>query len=196
MPQGKAPVELERSAALGSTASGGTGGAAGNSGTAGLGGAAGASGAGAGGAAGAGGTPQWRDWDAYQCRNCPSPALSDCTDFESGNSTFDVGTRLWTIQVKPGTVEVVTATFRFYWEYLDSQGEWQSGTTTGSFVVDKDTLTADLSALIPPEVMGFANPQITVTDACGTETMLYYGYFQELDPDAGSVISIHCEGGF
>ncbi|MCA9644316.1 MAG: hypothetical protein KC492_26660, partial [Myxococcales bacterium] len=182
-------------AGVAGSATGGTSGSAGSA-TGGSSGTAGGAGSTTGGSGGSAPTPQWRDWDAYQCRDCPSPTINDCTEFEGGGSTFDVGTRIWTINIKPGTVEVVTATFQFYWEYLDPDAGWISGTATGSFVVDKDTLTADLSAVIPPEVMGFANPRVMLTDACGSQTTIYYGYFQELDPDAGSIINIHCEGGF
>ncbi len=174
---------------------GATGGSAGQ-GTAGSAGSAtgGAAGSATGGAAGSGPVGQWRDWDAWQCRDCPAPTLNVCSDFDlAGSSTFDLGTRIFTVRVKPGVAEVVSATYELDYYTTDADGGAISGPTSGSFTVDKDTLTADLSSTLPAEVMNFYGVHITVTDACGTTTNLTYGVINEPPQDGSPILNIHCE---
>ncbi|MGE0327415.1 MAG: hypothetical protein AB7S68_34205 [Polyangiaceae bacterium] len=174
---------------------GATGGSAGQGTGGGLPDAAVAGAAGSAGTAGSGPVGQWRDWNAWQCRDCPAPVINNCIDLDlAGSSTFDLGTRIFTLAIRPGVIEVVSASYSLDWGYVDGDGGYQYGTSNGSFTVDKDTLIADVSSNLPAEVMNLYGVQISVTDACGVTTNLNYGVINEPDPDGGTVINIHCEG--
>lgn len=175
--------------------SGGTGGDAGTGGMslvcnlADAGATGGSAGQGAGGTSAVG---QWRDWDAWQCRDCPSPLVSDCVDFdEAGSSTFNQVTRIFTLRAKASTIDVVSATYNLDWGYDDANGMPHSGTSTGSFDVDQDTLSADLSSSAPTGDLQFYQIRIRLTDACGKTTTVDYGVWNP--PTGSQPINIHCE---
>ena len=110
---------------------------------------------------------QWRDWDAGICRPCPASML-DCDSLLGPPApTFDPATGLLVVHVAPGTAEVVSGALDYRYHVSTDAGQVVIDGPTTPVQVDKNELTVDLSAVVPPTVEEIGHGIFTLTDACG-----------------------------
>jgi hypothetical protein len=141
---------------------------------------------------------RWRDWDAIECKLCPSPDLA-CESVDETVSYLDPTTLQLTIVLRPGLVETVSASVALNYSTMLADGGFDSGTIQTTLDVDRNTLTADLSGEITGELRYFRIGELLIEDACGTQRDLQGDNFSDEfgtsfdDSDSGLPFTIHCE---
>jgi hypothetical protein len=136
--------------------------------------------------------PQWRDWAGWTCQPCPARPVV-CEDFDAVLPAIDLATGQLTVRIDPSVAEIVDASFSFQVHYAGADGGSVWMDVTVPLAVDHDTFTADVSAVVPASTIEIYGPALTVTDACGTQSTVYFAYY-EYAPDVGTVLNIACEG--
>ncbi len=134
---------------------------------------------------------KWRDWANNACRDCPATTVG-CTDFE-GASTFDPATRILTLELAPGTADIISGTVGLLWQgpLADGGSITSSFTNAVPFTVDKNTLTADFSAEVPANFTSISSIGMELHDACGATD--YPPLMHAVMPEAGTVLPVYCE---
>ncbi|MGH9442239.1 MAG: hypothetical protein ACRD16_08170 [Thermoanaerobaculia bacterium] len=155
-----------------------------------------------GGPADAGTVPQWKDWALSTCGTCPAPSIT-CEDLVHAPSTYDPTTRQFVIQLAPSIAEIRSATLDFNFDAQLPGGGESSGYADGVILtIDHNTLTADLSGVVPQGVIDISSTDLYITDACGTESEVTRDYDGEsglswsaITPDDGAApfFSVQCE---
>lgn len=113
---------------------------------------------------GSDGTRTWHDFASGTCKLCPS-ALPTCDDLLAApGPTYDATTRTLVFHLTPGTTELVTARFVGYYIGAPIDG----GTSLDApAVIDRNTLTVDLSSQLPSRFFQIDGGIVQFTDACG-----------------------------
>jgi hypothetical protein len=109
------------------------------------------------------GGKEWRDFAANACRACPAspPGCGDFTSF-----TFDPGTSILTAVVGAGLDELVSAEFNATYT-ATTDGGYAYGQVNANAVVRGNTLTVDLSKVLPSRTVEINGATFDVKDACG-----------------------------